>query len=50
MLALRPRNALALDGAAVALPADGQAVQVGASLGIVIGRAACRVPVGQALQ
>lgn len=50
VLALRPRNALALDGAAVALPADGQAVQVGASLGIVIGRAACRVPVGQALQ
>ena len=56
VLAMRPRNAFALDGAAVALPAEAQAfqvaqaVQVGASLGIVMGRAACRVPVGQALQ
>ena len=50
VLALRPHNALAGDGATVMLPADAEAVQLGASLGIVIGRPACRVPVGQALQ
>ena len=70
VLALRPRNALALalapaqapaqasaqasahapGGATVIVPADAPALQIGASLGIVIGRPACRVPVGQALQ
>lgn len=50
VLALRPRNALAADGAGVRVPADAQALRMGACLGIVMARAACRVPVGQALQ
>ena len=50
VLALRPRNTLAGNGAAVLLPDHAQTLQIGASLGIVIGRAACRVPVDQALQ
>ena len=43
VLAVRPRNALALDGAAAVLPADTQALQTSASLGIVIGLHALRV-------
>ena len=50
VLAVQPRNSLALNGATVALPSDAPAVQLGASLGIVIGRVACRVPAAQALQ
>lgn len=50
VLAVRPRNTLAAGGANVQLPADAEALLVGASLGIVIARAACRVPVGKALQ
>lgn len=50
VLALRPRNTLAGNGTAVVLPDPTQPVQLGASLGIVIARPACRVPVGQALQ
>lgn len=49
VLALRPRNALAGDGDAVVLPADAAALQVGASLGIVIGRTACHVDAARAL-
>lgn len=50
VLAVRPRNTLALDGAVMLVPADAEALQLGASLGLVIGRAACRVPASQALQ
>ncbi|MDE2160431.1 MAG: fumarylacetoacetate hydrolase family protein [Burkholderiales bacterium] len=39
VLALRPRHMLAGEGATIEVPA---AVEVGASLGIVIGRSACR--------
>lgn len=47
VLQLRPRNSLADDGARVEVLADG--VVVGASLGLVIGRSACRVAVADAL-
>lgn len=48
VLYLKPRNTWAVDGQAVALPA-GAEVEVGASLGIVIGRTASRVTEAQAL-
>ncbi|RZS57988.1 fumarylacetoacetate hydrolase family protein [Sphaerotilus mobilis] len=47
VLAVRPRNTLTGPGARVAVGAEG--VMVGASLAIVIGRAACRVDVAEAL-
>ncbi len=47
VLQLRPGNSLAGDGARVAVPAGG--VRVGANLGLVIGRCACRVAVADAL-
>ena len=43
VLAIKPRNTLALDGAAIEVPAGVAALEIGASLGIVIGRTACRV-------
>lgn len=46
VLALRPRNALAADGQAITVPAAG--VRTGASLGLVVGRTACRVAAEQA--
>lgn len=49
VLAMRPRNTLAGDGAAIAVPADPGLVRTGATLGIVIGAPCCRVPVAQAL-
>lgn len=49
VLAVRPRNALAGDGDAIAVPAGVGAVRTGAGLGIVIGRPCCRVPVAHAL-
>ncbi|WP_434663926.1 fumarylacetoacetate hydrolase family protein [Paraburkholderia sp. A3BS-1L] len=48
ILYLKPRNTLAGHGARVSVP-DAQGVQVGASLGIVIGRTATRVAPGEAL-
>jgi 5-oxopent-3-ene-1,2,5-tricarboxylate decarboxylase / 2-hydroxyhepta-2,4-diene-1,7-dioate isomerase len=50
VLALRPRNTLAADGDAIALPAGATTVCTGPSLGLVIGRTACRLPVVTALQ
>ena len=47
VLQLRPRNTLAADGARVEVPAGG--VVVGANLGLVIGRCACRVAAADAL-
>lgn len=49
VLYLKPRNTLAGHGDAVVVPADVPELELGASLGIVIGRTACRVAPGQAL-
>lgn len=43
VLFVKPTNTLLAAGQAVAAPGDGDAWQVGVSLGIVIGRTACRV-------
>ncbi|MDT7838396.1 fumarylacetoacetate hydrolase family protein [Aquabacterium sp. OR-4] len=43
VLQVKPRNTLAGDGAQVPVPPDVPALEVGASLAIVIGRTACRV-------
>lgn len=47
VLAVQPRNALAADDDEV--PAGPAGLDVGATLGIVIGRVACRVPAAEAL-
>jgi 5-oxopent-3-ene-1,2,5-tricarboxylate decarboxylase/2-hydroxyhepta-2,4-diene-1,7-dioate isomerase len=49
VLYIKPRNTLAGDGQAVVLPAGAPALQVGAALGLVIGRTACRVAPADAL-
>lgn len=49
VLYLKPRNTQVGDGAAVAVPVGVPALEVGAALGLVIGRTACRVPEGEAL-
>lgn len=50
VLYVKPRNTLSTAGAAIDLPAGVAALQVGANLGAVIGRTACRVGVAQALE
>ena len=50
VLALRPRNTLAADGAVVMVPVDAEALALGASLGIVIGRPISHVDAAQARQ
>src|SRR5439155_26173363 len=49
VLYIKPANTWIGYGAPIPLPSDIAAVQIGATLGIVIGRAACRVPAGRAL-
>ncbi len=49
VLYVKPRNTLATDGAVVAVPADAGRLVIGASLGMVIGRSACRVAADRAL-
>jgi 5-oxopent-3-ene-1,2,5-tricarboxylate decarboxylase/2-hydroxyhepta-2,4-diene-1,7-dioate isomerase len=49
VLYIKPRPCLAGHGAAVEVPADAEALEVGAQLGIVIGREACRVVEAEAL-
>lgn len=49
VLAMRPRNTLAGDGDAIAVPADPGVVRTGACLGIVIGAACSGVPLARAL-
>jgi 5-oxopent-3-ene-1,2,5-tricarboxylate decarboxylase / 2-hydroxyhepta-2,4-diene-1,7-dioate isomerase len=49
VLQVKPRNTWCGDGAVVGLPLDVEAVEIGASLAIVIGRTACRVAEAQAL-
>jgi len=48
VLYLKPRNTLGGAGSACAVPAGVDALQVGANLGIVIGRTACRVAASDA--
>jgi 5-oxopent-3-ene-1,2,5-tricarboxylate decarboxylase / 2-hydroxyhepta-2,4-diene-1,7-dioate isomerase len=43
VLYIKPRNTLAASGDAVTVPADAPELEVGASLGLVIGRTACRL-------
>lgn len=49
VLYIKPRNTIASDGAAVAVPADPGEVRIDATVGLVIGKAATRVPAGQAM-
>ena len=50
VLYIKPRNTLAGPGARVVVPAYMPELEVGASLGIVIGRTACRVAMADALE
>jgi len=43
VLYIKPRNTLNRDGEPVTIPADSDEVEIGANLGLVIGRSACRV-------
>jgi 5-oxopent-3-ene-1,2,5-tricarboxylate decarboxylase / 2-hydroxyhepta-2,4-diene-1,7-dioate isomerase len=49
VLFLKPRNTLAASGARVAVPPGVAELEINASLGLVIGRAACRVAAREAL-
>ena len=49
VLALKPRNTLIASGETVSVPANVPELEVAASLGIVIGRSACRVAVSEAM-
>jgi 5-oxopent-3-ene-1,2,5-tricarboxylate decarboxylase/2-hydroxyhepta-2,4-diene-1,7-dioate isomerase len=49
ILYIKPRNTWATSGDAVHVPSDTHALQMGATLGLVIGRTACRVSVANAL-
>lgn len=48
VLGFKPRNTLAPAGSAVIVPPDVTQFEIGASLGLVIGRAACRVRASEA--
>ena len=50
VLYLKPRNTLAGNGDRVAVPADAAELEVGAALGIVIEKTACRVSIELALE
>ena len=49
VLYIKPANTWIGDGAPIPVPSDAEALQMGAALGVVIGRTACRVPVDAAL-
>lgn len=49
VLYIKPRNTLAVSGDVVRIPAGVLELEVGACLGLVIGRSACAVPEAQAL-
>ena len=49
VLYMKPRNTLAISGSPLSCPAGCAALKIGANLGIVIGRTACRVSPGEAL-
>jgi 5-oxopent-3-ene-1,2,5-tricarboxylate decarboxylase/2-hydroxyhepta-2,4-diene-1,7-dioate isomerase len=50
VLYIKPRNTWVADGDAIVVPAGVEALEIGATLGLVIGRAACRIGKGEALQ
>ena len=50
VLYVKPRNTLVGSGAEIAAPADGGEYELGATLGLIIGRTACRVAAADALQ
>ncbi|MEX8494701.1 fumarylacetoacetate hydrolase family protein [Sphaerotilus sp.] len=49
VLGIKPHNTLAADGDALVVPPGFDAVEIGASLGLVVGRTACRVSADEAL-
>ncbi len=49
VLYIKPRNTLAASGSVVQLPADVAVFEIGAALGVVIGRSACRLAEARAL-
>jgi 5-oxopent-3-ene-1,2,5-tricarboxylate decarboxylase/2-hydroxyhepta-2,4-diene-1,7-dioate isomerase len=49
VLYVKPRNTLAGPGAAVVVPEEAEALEIGAGVGLVIGRTACRVREDDAL-
>jgi 5-oxopent-3-ene-1,2,5-tricarboxylate decarboxylase/2-hydroxyhepta-2,4-diene-1,7-dioate isomerase len=49
VLYIKPANTWIGDGAPIPVPGDAEALQMGAALGVVIGRTACRVPAESAL-
>lgn len=49
VLYIKPANTWIGDGAPIPVPGDVDALQMGAALGVVIGRTACRVPLEAAL-
>lgn len=50
VLYIKPRNTLALPGSVVNIPPGTPELEVGACLGLVIGRTACNVPARRALE
>jgi 5-oxopent-3-ene-1,2,5-tricarboxylate decarboxylase/2-hydroxyhepta-2,4-diene-1,7-dioate isomerase len=50
ILYVKPRNTLAVSGDVISVPADTAELEAGACLGVVIGRAACRLTAANALQ
>lgn len=48
ILYMKPRNTLAVSGSSLLCPADSTALKIGANIGIVIGRTACRVSQAEA--
>ncbi len=50
VLYIKPRNTLAADGAAIRVPAEASELEIGASLGVVIGLPSCRLSAGRALE
>jgi 5-oxopent-3-ene-1,2,5-tricarboxylate decarboxylase/2-hydroxyhepta-2,4-diene-1,7-dioate isomerase len=50
VLYIKPRNTLASDGEPVAVPPGVAELEIGASLGLVIGRASCRLSEDRALE
>jgi 5-oxopent-3-ene-1,2,5-tricarboxylate decarboxylase/2-hydroxyhepta-2,4-diene-1,7-dioate isomerase len=49
VLYIKPANTWIAYGVPIPMPGDVEAVEIGATLGVVIGRTACRVPMEQAL-
>jgi 5-oxopent-3-ene-1,2,5-tricarboxylate decarboxylase/2-hydroxyhepta-2,4-diene-1,7-dioate isomerase len=50
VLYLKPRNTQSVSGRPIVIPAGVEALEIGACLGLVIGRTACNVSVTQALE